>query len=290
MADPKKRKAINRTEGANKATKRSRAGSRNVTSQSENKILESAALAVETAPLLVLRIAYASLGAESTISDTVGRDKILSVTPYLNVLSGRVDDLNLYASTSGGANWLKVVAHDVFDPVEQRGELLTHSEGTSNDWCARVRNDTDWRVVAVDETLKPSVYEYVMPAGVEVYIPKICLRQSRSATSKNLESRHQAARFRKAVTRRDVRCVATRISEQTVPLIASHIIPRRLQSQVSAITQRYVHTSEKDIVDKDDPRIGCLFNENLCAPFERFSAGLFRDPVSEGPSLLLCNS
>jgi hypothetical protein len=283
MTEPKKRKAINRTKGAGKVTKRPRAV-RNVTLQSGNEPLH-AAQATDASPLLVLRIAYASLGAESTTSDTVGRDMIPSATLYLDVLSGRVEDLDLYAATCGGASWLQVVAHNIFDPLGQRGELWTHAEGTSTDWCARLRNDTEWSAVTAGAGLKPSVYEYVMPAGVEVYMPKVCVRKSSSATSKNSESREQAARFREAVAQRDSCCIVTQISEDELPLKATRIIPRRLQSQVSAITQRYVHTSEKGIVDRYDSRIGCLLNSCVNTLFGSFTAGLFRDPVSD--SLLL---
>jgi hypothetical protein len=279
MTEPKKRTDTNRTKGAGKVTKRPRGG-RNLTSQLENEPLH-AAQATHASPLLILRIAYASLGAESTTSDTIGREEIPSATPYLDVLSGRVEDLDLYAATCGGASWLKVVAHNIFDPLEQRGELWTHAEGTSTDWCTRARNDTEWSAVPASAVLSPSVYEYVMPAGVEVYMPKVCVRKSSSATSKNSESRQQAARFRKAVTQRDSCCIVTQILGEELPLKATRIVPRRLQSQVPAITQRYVRTSEAVIIDKYDPRIGCLLNDILSGFFKRFSAGLFRDPVSD---------
>jgi hypothetical protein len=232
-------------------------------------------------PFLVLRISTSSLSEVFDVEAAIGVSQLSAgANVHLEVLAGEVDQLNTFASACGESSWLQVVAHNIFDPVEQRGRLWTHSQGTIEDWRTSPRNEVEWHCLSSNTPLKSAVYEYVMPPNITVTVPRMCLDQESSASSP--EDLDFYEEFSTALIRRDQnRCIVSQYSADNIRLIASHIVPRHLEHFVKAIAGRYVRTAQLPIDDIWDPRIGVILNCSLGSFFGGFDAGLFRDPVSD---------
>jgi hypothetical protein len=232
-------------------------------------------------PDLILRIPSSSLALVPEVDAAVGASQLVNGASHLDVLAGDALDLSVFASKCGGTSWLQVLAHNIFDPIEQRGCLWTHLLGTTEEWRGRFRNDTEWGCVPLNTPLQSAIYEYVMPPNLQVTVPRICTRQSLSATSLGQEKRISSEAFRNALMERDQsRCIITQTRDPK-KIMPSHIIPRRLSGVVAAIAARHVRIAQqRPIHDGWDPRIGCMVDSHLEVDFDVFDLGLFRDPVS----------
>jgi hypothetical protein len=232
-------------------------------------------------PFLVLRISTSSLSEVLNVEAAVGVSQLpAGANVHLEVLAGEVDELNAFASACGESSWLQVIAHNIFDPVEQRGRLWTHSQGTIEDWRTSPRNEAEWHCVPSNTPLKSTVYEYVMPPNTLVTVPRMCHHQESSAFSP--EELNPSEEFLRALIRRDQdRCIVSHCPADNIRLIAAHIVPRHLERFVKAIAKRCVRTAQPPIDNIWDPRIGVILNGSLDSLFDRFDAGLFRDPVRD---------
>jgi hypothetical protein len=231
-------------------------------------------------PFLVLRISTSSLSEVFDVEAAIGVSQLSAgANVHLEVLAGEVDQLNIFASACGESSWLQVVAHNIFDPVEQRGRLWTHSQGTIEDWRTSPRNEVEWHCVSSKTPLKSAVYEYVMPPNITVTVPRMCRPQESSVISP--EELDASEEFLTALIRRDQdRCIVSHCAADNIRLIAAHIVPRHLEHFVKAIAERCARTAQAPIDNIWDPRIGVILNGSLDSLFDCFDAGLFCDAVS----------
>jgi hypothetical protein len=236
-----------------------------------------------TASTVILRIRIGQLKVLISPEQgaTIGQDAVDSILPvgsYLPVLTGSIEQFkHLDVDTS----WLEVVAHNLFDPIQKRGCLWTHRDGTCDAWQSQPLDEQFWRPVASKEPLENHVYEYVLPELVEITLPRTAYDRSHpSATS--VAYRDHSKQFRASVEKRDMRCVVTGHSSEKASSAyfrASHIVPKRLRDKIRPICERYVNRPEDIISDRFDPRNGLLLLTRLDTPFSLFDLGLFRDPV-----------
>jgi hypothetical protein len=233
-----------------------------------------------TGPALILRVPFAALQfiQLGTANVLVGRTAAAESNGHVRVLHGALAD---FQELSVNASWLQVVAHDLFDPIDQRGHLWVPADGTADDWEGRALDPQLWRPVEPDEPLQACVYEYVMPDNISVALPRFSPRSVSSKTSANNED--HSKRFRRQLEARDKVCV---ITKHRFYLIASHIVPKRLRAYIRYIWDRYVRVPGPKAIDVWDTRIGVLLTWMADTPFDNFQLGLFRDPVRNGSHAL----
>jgi hypothetical protein len=282
-----------RTSGSGKQRKKSTRKEARRSSQSPeivHKDIEAAQTTASDSPFVILRIHidHLEVVTHPTSGVTVGRDSInLESTSYLPVLKGSLERFNFLRSD---ASWLEVVAHNLFDPIQQRGSLWTHRDGTSTEWQNQFRDEMSWRRIYPNEALQEHIYEYVLPESALVSLPRIAyLRTGSSATS--IAEKDHSTQFRAAVRERDGSCVITHLPEReseysatkyriTSTHIASHIVPKRLRDKIRLISERHVNIPGANVSNTFDRRNGLFLTTVMDTPFDRFEVGLFRDPVS----------
>ena len=103
---------------------------------------------------------------------------------FIRLLSGPVDDFLLY-SRQEHSKWLVDIAHDICDPLSQRGSLCI--------WAGE-----RWKTVAPTDPLTASVYLYSVLEGVAVSLSKICARDGTSKTSTSSNANMAALPTRRA--------------------------------------------------------------------------------------------
>lgn len=129
-------------------------------------------------------------------------------TGYLGLLTGSLDDFQNYALHEH-SGWLLGMAHDICDPLLQRGTLRR--------WDIQA---DQFVPVSDTDVLQADAYVYALPPGVVVSLSKISERHNKSVTSAS----GSASTMRGRVISRDLICW---ISQGQRPLTNSHIVPKR---------------------------------------------------------------
>jgi hypothetical protein len=232
-----------------------------------------------TSSSVILRIRRDDLDVVSSPvqSIAIGSNSTSPSRVHLNVLQGELGD---FTHLQVGASWIENVAHGIFDPIERRGQIWTHSQGTTDQWVERDQDDS-WQPITSTDPLRAAVYEYVLE-GPKVTIPRLIQINSRgsSATSKGEKSNSKA--FRRNIEARDgSKCVISgKPIRQPAFFRASHIVPKRLREKIAKIADRYVHIPGVKIRTRFNPQTGILLYADVDIAFDHFFLGLYQPSVS----------
>jgi hypothetical protein len=189
---------------------------------------------------------------------------------HLYLIEGTLEEFTKFAGTT--VDWILWIAHLLCDPLGI-GHIFTHTTGTLLDWQTSDRNST-WREVIHGDPLLPGIYEF--ESTHPIILSKISDWQSRSVTTRGSQS--TASTFHTLTLQRDAACAVTRISS---PLVASHLIPRRIGSDgVKAIVERFVGVTEATGIHEYDPRIGIMLFSSLNYTVDHYQVGLYHITVS----------
>jgi hypothetical protein len=189
---------------------------------------------------------------------------------HLYLIEGRLEDIRRFSGAT--VDWVIKVAHFICNPGGA-SQVFTHTTGTTFEWYASDR-DTSWRQVVQGNPLLPGIYEFVSTHPIS--FSKICERHNRSVTTPGSES--NSTTFTTSLSHRDNGCVVTKV---TTPVIASHLIPKRLGSDgVQAIVTRFSGTQAAVGIHRFDPQIGILLCSTLDNLVDSFRLGFYHDAVS----------
>jgi len=198
---------------------------------------------------------------------------------HLYLIEGTFEDISRYAGVT--VNWVIKIARLLCEPLGN-GCLYTHTTGTPDNWRSSDR-DYSWREVAWDDLLHPGIYEFTSTRPIT--LSKISDRQTRSVTTQGTASRSNANAFRRILDQRDGVCVVTRCHR---PLVASHLIPRRIGTDgAKAIVERFASVSEATDIHDFHPKIGILLVTGLDNWVDRYEAGFYHVTVSPPTHLFI---
>lgn len=191
------------------------------------------------------------------------------LTGHIYLIEGTLDNIKRYAG--GTVNWVVKVAQLLCDPLRE-GQLYTHTTETSSHWYTLDRT-SGWRRVVLGDPLQPGIYEFepVSP----IHLSRIGERRNLSKTARGDEP--SSAQFCEDLIARDGKCVVC----HTNPVIASHLIPRRLGTDgAKAAVERFCGTRDAVGVHRFDPRIGILLFVGLAKYVECYQVGFYHAMVS----------
>jgi hypothetical protein len=229
------------------------------------------------ADTLVLRIDQSILCDTSATNDVaVGKDP--NTAAVFEVLEGKVEHMRCY----GQAGWLLDVCHGIFDPIRRQGSLFTPNQGTVLSWAQKPIDMSLWRKVHAEEPLEAQLYQcHSLGRSSALLVSKW-----RSAKSKNSEVNSDlvsSTALRERVSQRDEHCIVTGADDRldTIPCIASHLIPRRLGEHVKMILKRYVDILGLALSGEEmDPRLAIWLDEGVNTAIGNFHVGFYRVPAS----------
>jgi hypothetical protein len=192
---------------------------------------------------------------------------------HLYVIKGTFDDIKLYAGET--VDWLIKIANFIFDP-SGLGRLYTHTTGKFSDWHTLERTHS-WREVVHGDPLHAGIYEFV--SNISISLSKISERRNYSVTTAGSESNANA--FSRLIRLRDGNaCVVTRIDDPD-PLVASHLIPKRLGTEgATGIVTRFCGAQQAIGIHRFDPRIGILLSVSLDRRVDVFEVGFYHNSVN----------
>ncbi|KAJ7457635.1 hypothetical protein B0H11DRAFT_1873644 [Mycena galericulata] len=197
--------------------------------------------------------------SSAAVSDPLATNDLPPTSNDIILLSGPLDDFLAYSCLEH-AKWLIDIAHDICDPLAQRGSLFV--------WDAAAQR---FPLVAPTDPLVASVYRYVMPGRHSVSLSKISLREGRSKTTTTLGGDGAMA---DRVKRRDGRCWVSPVYGQA--LTNSHIVPKRMGDQLACVIVNTFAPSPAPIPNLSiyDEMFGISLNKNLDPYFINYELGL----------------
>jgi len=201
---------------------------------------------------------------------------------HLYLIEGTFGDISRYAGTT--VDWVIKIAHLLCEPLGN-GRVYTHTTGTPDIWRSSDR-DPSWQEVVEGDPLHPRIYEF--ESTFPITLSKISDRQSRSVTTQGSASRSNANTFHRLLEQRDDVCVVSRC---LAPLVASHLIPRRIGTDgAKAVVERFVSVAEATDIHHYHPKIGILLLTSLDYWVDRYEAGFYHITVSHPTNCLLYHS
>jgi hypothetical protein len=265
-----------RTTGTEKGTivKKFVTGMKKRVTLSKKRAREVSEEPVENSSAVYIRVRLADLDQASVENHLLAGQQS---SGHLYLIEGTFSDIARYAGLT--AEWIIRVARLLCEPLGS-GRIFTHTTGTTDDWYSPDRT-TSWREVVHGDVLLPGIYEFE-PVH-RIVLSKICERQNRSVTTTGTTP--NATTFREQLERRDSRCV---VSRSQVPIVASHLIPRRLgPGGVTDVVERFTGVTEVTDVDLFDPRIGITLFEAVDHWVDRFQAGFYHITVNHQMQLFI---
>jgi len=197
-----------------------------------------------------------------------------SISDFIRLLGGPLNDFLLYCGQER-SKWLIDIAHDICDPVAQRG-LLRYWDGH------------EWTSVTHTDSLIASVYLYTVPEGVIVALSKISARDGKSRTT----ATGNAGKMAKLVKQRDGRCWVTGLNR---PLVNSHLCPKRMGDHLARfVFDTFVPTPSLATLSISrsiyDEVYGISLMPTLDALFDKYELGLrFVSTVRNSSFLIFYN-
>ena len=208
--------------------------------------------------ILELRVNSPSVGLYPVAQPTISNDILAATamtpganspsTPSICLLRGPLSDFIRY-SCQEASKWLIDLAHDICDPVDQRGSLVIWKE--------------QWHPVAPTDPLTASIYLYELPVRITVGLSKISRRVRKSVTDASMAN---------CVKGRDRECWVSAVRD---PLVNSHIFPKRMGDHVGRIIFR-TFTSlipPPNLSIYNEVFVLCL-SKTLDAWFDKYEIGL----------------
>ena len=229
--------------------------------------------------ILELRVNSPSVGLYPVAQPTISNDILAATamtpganspsTPSICLLRGPLSDFVRY-SRQEASKWLIDLAHDICDPVDQRGSLVVWKEQRQQ-----------WRHVATTDPLTASIYRYELPVGITVGLSKI----SRRARKSVIDATGNASTMANRVKGRDGQCWVTAVTD---PLVNSHICPKRMGDHVGRIIFRtFTSLFPPPNLSIYNEIFGLCLSETLDAWFDKYEMGLrFVSPVRSSSPLI----
>ena len=177
-----------------------------------------------------------------------------SSSDFIHLLSGPIDNFVLF-SRQEQSKWLIDIAHDICDPLAQRGSLCV--------WSGQ-----EWRTVAHTDPLTASIYLYSVPEGVVVSLSKISARVGKSKTSTSGNANTMA----NLVNHRDGQCWVTGSGE---PLVNGHLCPKRMGDHLACVVfDTFVSAPRPPTLSIYDEMFGISLVSTLNTWFQNYELGL----------------
>ncbi|KAJ7457636.1 hypothetical protein B0H11DRAFT_2320075 [Mycena galericulata] len=215
---------------------------------------------------LKLLISAASVGVYPSPPADITSDGLANQTMTPAAPSQNTNDICLisgplheFLAFSMRTKWLIDIAHDICDPVAQRGLLSVWDEAVQQ-----------YLPVMPDDPLIASSYRYTMPGGLVVGLSKISHRTSRSRTSTTGSGSTMANR----VKRRDGRCWVSPVYGRAVT--NSHIVPKRMGDHLARVIFNTFAPPPAPIPNLSihDEIFGISLSDTLDAYFDNYELGL----------------
>jgi len=177
-----------------------------------------------------------------------------SSSDFIHLLSGPINNFLIF-SRQEHSKWLIDIAHDICDPLAQRGELSI--------WSGQ-----EWKTVAHTDPLTASTYLYAVPEGVVVSLSKISARDGKSKTSTSGNANTMA----NLVNDRDGQCWVTSV---TAPLANGHLCPKRMGDHLArVIFDTFVSAPRSSTLSINDEIFGISLSLSLNTWFHNYELGL----------------
>ncbi|KAH9964824.1 hypothetical protein BC827DRAFT_1185295 [Russula dissimulans] len=171
----------------------------------------------------------------------------------IQLLSGPIDDFLLF-SRQEHSKWLIDIAHDLCDPLAQRGSLCI--------WAGQ-----EWRTVAHTEPLTASIYLYAVPEGVVISLSKISARDGKSKTS----TIGEASTMANLVNDRDGQCW---ITDSVETLVNGHLCPKRMGDHLARVIFDTFVSAHPPTLSIYDETFGISLLSSLNGWFDNYELGL----------------